>query len=127
MQRWNWGIPITIPEPPGASRQPLGWNQLKFNQIGLFDIRRHIGVFPSEPGVYNDHHARFDAADLAWFAAGLSREVLHLTKNTFPPEFSTLRQTTLSGQVGSHARSALRTRVQKLTFDLVCIFKCAIT
>ena len=123
MQRWNWGIPVTISEPLGASPQPQGWNLLKFNQIGLFDLRRRIGVFASEPGVYNDHRARFDAADLAWFAAGLSTEVLHLAQNAFPPEFSTLRHTTPSGQVGSHARSALRTRVQKLTFDLVCIIQ----
>ena len=123
MQHWNWGIPVSILEPPGASPQPQAWNELKFNPIGLFDLRRRIGVFASEPGVYNDHRTRFDAADLTWFAAGLSTEVLHLTQNAFPPEFSTLRQTTPTGQVGSHARSALRTRVQKLTFDLVCIIQ----
>ena len=123
MQRWNWGIPVTIPEPPGASPQPQSWNQLTFNQIGLFDLRRRIGIFASEPGVYNDHHTRFNAADLAWFAAGLSTEVLHLTQNAFPPELSTLRHATPSGQVGSHARSALHTHIQKLTFDLVCIIQ----
>ena len=90
MQHWNWGIPISILKPPGASPQPQAWNKLKFNPIGLFDLHHHIGVFASEPGVYNDHHTWFDAADLAWFAAGLSTEVLHLTQNAFPPEFSTL-------------------------------------
>jgi len=124
MHSWNWGIPVTIPAPPGARPQPQGWNQLKFNQLGLFDLRRRIGVLASEPGVYNDHRTRFDAADIAWFAAGLSTEVIHLAPNAFPPEMSALRHATPSGQVGSLARSALRTRVQKVTFDLVCIIKC---
>ena len=102
MQHWNWGIPTGILKPPGASPQPQAWNELKFSPIGLFDLRRHIGVFASEPGVYNDHCTQFDATDLAWFAAGLSTEVLHLTQNAFPPEFSTLRQTTPTGEVGPH-------------------------
>ena len=123
MLNWNWGIPVSIPEPQGATPQPQGWNQLKFNQIGLFDLRRRIGIFALEPGVYNDHRTRFDAADVAWFAAGLSTEALHLAQNAFPPEFSSVRQASPSGQVGSYARSALRTRVQKLTFDLVSIIR----
>ena len=123
MHNWNWGIPVSIPEPLGAGPQPQKWNQLKFNQIGLFDLRRRIGAFASEPGVYEEHRTRFDAADLAWFAAGLSTEVVHLTQNAFPPDFSTLRLAAPTGQAGSYARSALRTRVQKLTFDLVCIIQ----
>jgi hypothetical protein len=121
MQHWNWGIPVAISEPPGASAQPLAWDLLKFNQIGLFDVRRRIGVFATEPGVYDRHRAQFDAADLAWFAAGLSTDVLHLTQNAFPPEFDVLRQGMPLGQAGSQARAAIRTRIQKLTFDLVCI------
>ena len=120
MQHWNWGIPVSIPEPPGAGAQPLGWQHLKFNQIGLFDIRRRIGVFASEPGVYDNHRARFDSADLAWFAAGLSTEVLHLAQTSFAPEFHTLRQGMPTGQVGSQTRAAIRACIQRLTFDLVC-------
>jgi hypothetical protein len=121
--QWNWGISVANPifEPPGAGAQPLGWNLLRFNQIGLFDVRRRIGVFATEPGVYDTHRAKFDAADLAWFAAGLSTDVLHLTQNVFPPEFHVLRQGMPSGDPGSQARAAIRTRIQKLTFDLVCI------
>jgi hypothetical protein len=121
MHRWNWGIPVSILEPPGAGTQPLGWQQLRFNQIGLYDLRRRIGVFASEPGVYDNHRARFDSADLAWFAAGLSTEVLHLTQNAFPPELQNLRQGMPTGPVGSQARAAIRARIQKLTFDLVRI------
>jgi hypothetical protein len=121
MQHWNWGIPVTIPEPSHAGAQPLGWDLLKFNQIGLFDLRRRMGVFPSEPGVYDKHRAQFDAADLAWFASGLSTDVLHLTQNAFLPEFNGLRQGMPSGTAGSQARAVIRTRIQKLTFDLVCI------
>ena len=121
MQRWNWGIPVAISEPVGAGAQPLQWDKLKFNQIGLFDLRSRIGVFSSEPGVYDRHRAQFEAADLTWFASGLSTDNLHLTKNVFPPEFNTLRHGMPSGQAGSQARAAIRTRIQKLTFDLVCI------
>ena len=102
MQHWNWGIPIAIPEPPNAGAQPLGWDNLKFNQIGLFDIRCRIGVFASEPGVYDKHHTRFDAADLAWFASGLSTDVIQLTQNVFAHEFNILCQGMPSGQTGSH-------------------------
>jgi len=48
-------------------------------------------------------------------------EVLHLTQNAFPPEFNALRQGMPSGQAGSQARAAIRTCIQKLTFDLVRI------
>jgi hypothetical protein len=119
MQSWNWGIPVAIYEPTGASAQPLGWDLLKFNQVGLFDVRRCIGVFATEPGVYDRHRAKFDAADLTWFAAGLSTDVLHFTQNVFPPEFGILRQGMPSGQAGSQARAAIRSHIQKLTFDLV--------
>lgn len=111
-------------KPPGAGDYPLGWDLLKFNQIGLFDVRRRIGVFATEPGVYDRHRARFDAADLAWFAAGLSTDVLRLTQNMFPPEFNDLREGMPSGEASSRARAAIRTRIQKLTFDLVCITVC---
>jgi hypothetical protein len=120
MLRFNWGIPVTISEPVGAGAQPSQWDRLKFNQIGLFDLRRRIGVFPSEPRVYDRHRAQFDAADLAWFTSGLSTDILHLAQNVFPPEFHTLRQGMPSGQPGTQARSAIRSRIQKLTFDLVC-------
>lgn len=73
------------------------------HQIGLLDLRHRIGVFASEPGVYNNHRTQFNAADLAWFAAGLSTEVLHLAKNALPPEFSTVRHGVPPGQVGSLA------------------------
>ena len=120
MQYWNWGIPIVIYKPPGAGAQPLGWDLLKFDQIGL-DVCCCIGVFSSEPGVYDKHHAQFDAADHAWFAAGLSNDVLCLTQNAFPPEFNVLHEGMPSGQAGSQAQAAIRTCIQKLTFDLVCI------
>ena len=121
MQHWNWGIPVAISEPPGASAQPLGWDLLKFNQISLFDIRHCISVFATEPGVYDRHHAQFDAMDLAWFAAGLSSDVLHLTQNAFPPEFDILHHGMPLGQVGLQAQAAIHTHIHKLTFDLVCI------
>ena len=119
MQHWNWGIPVAIPEPPNAGAQPLGWDDLKFNQIGLFDIRRRIGVFASEPGVYDKHRTQFNAADLAWFASGLSTDIIQLTQNVFTHEFNILRQGMPSGQTSSQVWAVIHTRIQKLTFDLV--------
>ena len=121
MHHWNWGIPVSILEPPGAGTQPLGWQQLRFNQLRLYDLRRCIGVFTSEPGIYDNHHAQFASADLAWFATGLSTEVLHLTQNVFPLELQNLRQGMPTRPVGSQAQAAIHACIQKLTFDLVRI------
>ena len=96
-----------------------GTTSIKFNQISLFDIHHHIGVFASEPGVYNKHRTRFDTADLAWFASGLSTDIIQLTQNAFMHEFNILRQGMPSGQTGSQARAVIHTHTQKLTFDLV--------
>lgn len=123
MQHWNWGIPIAIPEPPNAGAQPLGWDDLKFNQIGLFDICRRIGVFASEPGVYDKHHTQFDAADLAWFASGLSTDVIQLTQNVFTHEFNILCQGMPSGQTSSQVWAVICTCIQRLTFDLVRVIR----
>jgi hypothetical protein len=104
---------LPIPHPSGAGPNPLPWDLLKFNQIGLYDIRRRIGVFPSHPGVYEKHRARFDAADLAWFASGLSSDVIRLAQDENPPEFLSHIND------DDNARDVIRTNIRKLTFDLV--------
>lgn len=113
MLGWNWGIPVEILPPSGARPNPLEWDLLKFNRIGLYDLRRRIGV-PQEPGLYEKYRERFDAADLAWFASGLSTDVTHFNAKKFPPEFFSIRE-------GIPSRSLTRSHIQKLTFDLVSI------
>ena len=71
-QPWNWGIPVNIPAPDFYDDEPCELASLKFSPVGLYDLRRRIGVLTAEPGVYNQHQAQFDASDLAWFAALLS-------------------------------------------------------
>ena len=103
------------------------WNQLKFNQIGLIDLPRRIGLIQREPHIYNHHRTQFDAADIAWFASGLSSEILYLAPNKFPPELNTLRDGMGFGSAGSMDRLLLHTHVKKVTFDLVCILIKSVT
>lgn len=113
---------VNIPEPPGAGAKPQPLSQVKYNTIGIYDIRRHCGAHPHEPGVYDTHRACFDAADLAWIATSLNlaSNSQPIAPNSFPPEFSVLRQGMPSNSSGT--RAAMRARLQKLIFNLVCVF-----
>ncbi|KAJ7709315.1 hypothetical protein B0H14DRAFT_3172441 [Mycena olivaceomarginata] len=70
----DWGIPgIDIPVPPtrvGLSRDILTFRQLRFSPLGLYDLRRRLGVQPSEPGIFQRFRNRFLTSDIAWFAGG---------------------------------------------------------
>ncbi|KAF8961486.1 hypothetical protein BDZ97DRAFT_1921179 [Flammula alnicola] len=114
---------VGLPAPPGAGEHPPAWHLLKFNPIGLWGLRRRLGLLSSEPGIYNLNRDKFDTADIAWMAAGMASEVLApLGLTQFPPEFMILRNGTPSGQPGSMARSQLRSRVQRATFDLAALW-----
>jgi hypothetical protein len=102
---------------------PLPLNELKYNQRGLQDLRQHLtsGVLPH--GVYNTHRPSFDAADIAWIATalGLASSTDPIAHNHFPPELITLRKGMPKGNQGANARALMRSRLQKLVFDLVSI------
>ncbi|KAJ7815433.1 hypothetical protein B0H14DRAFT_3745869 [Mycena olivaceomarginata] len=63
VHRWN---------APGITSLPHLWlsNRLQFNPLGLFDLRRHIGIFHQNPSIWNIYGHRFLSSDIAWFAAG---------------------------------------------------------
>src|ERR1700761_8939158 len=51
----NWGIPgINIPVPPtrvGPAQNAPALRSLRFSPLGLYDLRRRLGVFPTEPRI----------------------------------------------------------------------------
>jgi hypothetical protein len=118
----NWGTNVKIPAPPGARAQPLPLSQIKYNPVGIYDIRRHCGALPHEPGIYDAHRPCFDAADLAWIATSLSlaSNSQPLPPDSFPPEFEELRQGMPANSSGT--RATMRARLLKLIFNLVCDF-----
>lgn len=110
--------------PSGAGAQPLvPLSQVKYNALGIYDLRRHCGTLPHEPGVYETHRPCFDAADLAWIATSLSlaSNSQPIPPNSFPPELAVLRHGMPSNS--SATRAAMRARLQKLIFNLVCVFR----
>ncbi|KAJ7698302.1 hypothetical protein B0H17DRAFT_1196886 [Mycena rosella] len=122
---YNWGLPgIDIQPPPTAdsyrpSVKPRAWNQLQFSPIGLYDLRRRLGVLRKEPGVFQQYQLRFITADIAWFAAGASTDGQHIpAADSFFPEFDTLRSTLPTGQAGSEARRVLSEKLRGTLFDL---------
>ncbi|KAJ6544874.1 hypothetical protein DFH09DRAFT_1321730 [Mycena vulgaris] len=123
---YDWGLPA-INVPPPASRDgygpnpaPLPWNSLQFSPIGLYDLRRRLGVLPREPGIFQRYQSRFIASDLAWFVADASVDNKHIppTPNSFFPEFNTLRDTVPTGPTGAEARKSLNKQIGRLVFDM---------
>ncbi|KAJ7306240.1 hypothetical protein DFH08DRAFT_824688 [Mycena albidolilacea] len=121
----NWGLPgINIPAPtthptyqPGPT--PLSWTRLKFSPIGLYDLRRRLGVLNTEAGIFQRYQKRFLTSDIAWFAAGSSTDGNHIpTSAGFFPEFDALRATLPPGPGGNKARKVLSEQVQTVLFDL---------
>jgi len=111
-----WGIPVTILEPTGGDIPIIPFTELKFNPVGLYHLRRWQGVFPRVPGLYATHQARFDAADLAWFAHGMHRDGNHNhALQAFHPMLVDFYRTS-----SKEDRKALMTRLQALAYDVVC-------
>lgn len=119
--QWNgWGVPVDLPAPPGSGGNIPPWTDLKFNPLGIFNLRRRLGALPREPGVFMQHKSRFLASDIAWFAAGLHNDGQHLTsRDTFHPLFKTAREHTGTGEPAQKLRNKLRDSVRDLVFDTV--------
>jgi hypothetical protein len=122
----NWGLPeIDIPAPLtrsgyGLSVTPIQWSHLKFSPIGLYDLRRRLGVLRREPGVFQQFRRRFITSDIAWFAAGASTDGRHIpARDSFFPEFDELWHTLPTGRDGSAARKDLNEQLETAVFDLV--------
>jgi hypothetical protein len=111
---------IHIRNPSSSTGTPLPWIELKFNPVGLYNLRRHLTVFPKQPGLFERYKQRFIASDLAWFAAGASEDGTHsVPPNTFHQSFEIARENLQSGAAGKKNWAAMRSNLQQLTFDLV--------
>jgi hypothetical protein len=118
--KFKWGVPVTIPIPPFGDGEVPSWSDLKFNPLGIYNIRRRIGALANEPGIFTRYQHRFEAADIAWFAAGTSEDGNHhVSTDTFHHAFNVVRSELPSGDEGGKWRKLLRTRLMKLLFDVV--------
>ncbi|KAJ7020929.1 hypothetical protein C8F04DRAFT_1274377 [Mycena alexandri] len=122
---YNWGLPgIDLNPPPLRDNQrlppvPPSWPRLVFGPVGLYDLRRKLGVHAAEPGVFQRYRARFLTADIAWFAGGSSTDGLHrVGQQGFFPELQALRQPLATGDVGSAVRRELNDRMQGALWDM---------
>ncbi|KAF8142394.1 hypothetical protein K438DRAFT_1878106 [Mycena galopus ATCC 62051] len=111
--------PVPALQAAGAlSIVPRSFNLLRLNPIGLFDLRRLEGTLPDHPGMFVQYRRKFDAADIAWLVTGCHTDGRHNpATNQFFPEFHELPDSLPTGDLGSTARKALRTKVLDLLFD----------
>jgi hypothetical protein len=114
----GWGIPVDIPAPANATDTPTSFNRLKFNQLGLYDLRRRIGVLQHARGVFTKYQAKFLASDIAWFAAGAHKDGNHCVP---PGEFHSFFKAVREGTMTREERNNIRQQVIELLFDIVSI------
>lgn len=108
--------------PPGGDGAIPPWSELKFNPLGIYNLRRRIGLLSCEPGIFTHYQHRFEAADVAWFAAGTSEDGNHYVHpDLFHEAFNIVRSDLPTGEEGSKWRKALRARLQKILFDIVSL------
>lgn len=123
MPNFSWGTPgIEIPPPTATSLTqpvPRTFSKLSFDPQGVYDLRRMLGALPPYPGQYTTNQFRFNAADVAFFAAGCSNDGKHVTAHDeFHSTLVSMYQP--AGKFGTDSRHKLRDVTQKLVFDAVC-------
>ncbi len=122
---FSWGTPgIEKPAPSKAasvSPVPTHFRTLSFNPQGVYDLRRMLGALPTRPGEYSAHQRRFDAADVAWFAAGCSSDNQHtIGRSQFHPVMANMYR----DKFGPESRRELKELTQSLLFDVVSTNLC---
>ncbi|KAJ7040518.1 hypothetical protein C8F04DRAFT_1253820 [Mycena alexandri] len=125
MATFTWGLPgISLDPPPLRDGQvfpafPPAWNRLVFGPVGLYELRRKLGVHAAEPGVFQRYRHRFLTADIAWFAAGASTDGQHrIGQPGFFPALELLRRPLVTGPEGSQVRRALSDQMQVALWDM---------
>ncbi|KAJ7659675.1 hypothetical protein DFH06DRAFT_1326694 [Mycena polygramma] len=122
----DWGAP-GIREPPiqpptfngTPSANPLPFHGLQFHPLGLFELRRRLGIYAEDPSIWNTYRERFLAADIAWIAHGASDDNQHVPEQAgFFPEFFRLRESLPSDDAGYDTRRDFREAVKKSIWDL---------
>jgi len=98
------------------------WTALKFNPLGVYNLRRRLGALSREPGVFMRYKDRFLNSDISWFASGLHNDGQHTTsRDTFHPLFLTAREHTGVGEPANKLRNKLRDSVRDHVFDMVSL------
>jgi hypothetical protein len=131
---YDWNAPqhAILPTAPPSNGgypalNPLPLHRLQFNPLGLYDLRRRIGVFASQPSLWNPYRRRWLSADLAWFVSGASEDNQHHpgAGDGFFPEFHALRDSLppkhVAGDAGIIARKSFHEAIRKLIWDLVLL------
>jgi hypothetical protein len=118
---WSgWGTHIDIPVPPGGTGDVPAWSDLKFNPLGIYNLRRRLGALQHEPGVFMRYKSNFASSDVAWFSAGMHNDGQHMTpRDTYHPLFMTAREHTGTGESATRLRNKLRDSVRDEIFDMV--------
>jgi hypothetical protein len=111
----GWGIPVNIPTPPNAGVEPASWEKLKFSPLGLYDLRRRLGVLQDSRGIFHQYQSRFLAADLAWLVEGTHTDGNHsVPRERFHPAFQIAREGTTQTD-----RTQNKKKLLNLLFDIV--------
>ena len=85
--------------------------------MGVYDVRRHLGVKVPQ---FNRLRHRYSAADLAFIVAGASEDSNHLVPaDEFFPEYWHLYDSQPVGKPGQLARKAFGDRCRRLLCDVV--------
>lgn len=117
---WHTDAHIPVPIPARPSPYVPDWSRLKFNPLGLYDLRRNLGAFPDEPGIFTTYKNQFMQSDIAWFAAGLHSDGQHTTPvDGYHPLFFTVREHTGTGEPAKKLRNHLRDSIRDAIFDMV--------
>ncbi|KAJ6617482.1 hypothetical protein B0H10DRAFT_1948210 [Mycena sp. CBHHK59/15] len=126
---WNWGLPgIHVPHPPtdnshDLSALPPPYEDLKFNPLGLYNLRRRLGVLASEPGIFNTYQQRFEDADIAWLASGASEDGTHaIGPSAFFPAFFALRASLPSDDQGRDHRKRFSDKIRRVLYNLATMW-----
>ncbi|KAJ6518454.1 hypothetical protein DFH09DRAFT_1331938 [Mycena vulgaris] len=128
---YDWNAPqhAILPTAPPSNggypaTNPLPLHRLQFTPLGLYDLRRRIGVFSSQPSLWNPYRRCWLSADLAWFVSGVSEDNQHHpgAGDGFFPEFHALRDSlppkNVAGDAGIIARKSFHEAIRKLIWDL---------
>jgi hypothetical protein len=117
----GWRTTVDISTPPGGATDTVpSWSDLKFNPLGLYNLRRRLGAVPDQPGAFMRHKHNFLHSDISWFAAGLHTDGQHVTPvDQFHILFQTAREHTGFGLHAHKLRNEVRNNVRDAVFDLV--------
>lgn len=109
---------IQIPVHAGDTLTP--WSRLKFNPVGVFDLRRYQGALPAHPFLYSSNVHRFRAADVAWFASGTHTDGQHLySPETFHAMHIEMWNDTKNSAATKAERKTLQEDLESVIWDAV--------